>query len=350
MKKLWRPLAFMAAIAFVVLSFVNASWLSEPPRGYLKLIAHRGVMQQFDHRGIDDATCTAARIEPPVHRFIENTIPGLQEAARNGAQMIEVDVAPTRDGRLALFHDSTLDCRSDGHGAVRDHTLAELRKLDAGWGYTADRGKTFPLRGLGVGLIPSLEDAWAAVPTTAFLYNFQGRDPAEAQRVVAALKAAGRDPVQRGDGFSGPEPVIAAIRGAFPGAWAYSPDSLEACTKAYIAKGWFGITPAACKNGTLAIPLNYQWAYAGWPNKLMARMTAVGARVIVVGDYGSGRAPMGLDLPEQIGEIPAAFTGYVWSDDIWAIGPALRPAYNKRTPPQEEAFAKALEARRQARE
>jgi glycerophosphoryl diester phosphodiesterase len=97
------------------------------------------------------------------------------------------------------------------------------------------------------------------------------------------------------------------------------------------------------------VPLNYQWAFAGWPNRLQARMEAVGARVIVMGPYGDER-PMGLDLPEQLGQVPASFTGYVWVEDIWSIGPALRPAFNKRNPREEAELAKALEARRAGRE
>ncbi len=64
-----------------------------------------------------------------------------------GADIVEFDVHPTTDGHFAVFHDWTLDCRTDGKGVTREHTLAELKKLDAGYGYTADGGKTYPLRG-----------------------------------------------------------------------------------------------------------------------------------------------------------------------------------------------------------
>lgn len=345
-----RTLAMALALVLVALSFINASWLTTPPGGYIKLIAHRGTMQQLRHAALADRDCTAARIEPPFQPYLENTAPGLQQAVRLGAQMIEIDIAPTSDGRIALFHDDALDCRTDGHGLVRDHTLGELKKLDAGYGYTADGGRTFPLRGQGAGMIPSLEDALMAVPDTALLYNLKGRTPDEAARLIAALRQAGRDPVKRGDGFSAPDAELPAIRAAFPGVWAYSAASIAACTKAYLWQGWLGLTPAACRNATLVVPLNRQWAFAGWPNRLMARMQAAGARVMVIGSYGAGDRPIGLDLPEQIGDIPSDFTGYVWVDDIWTIGPALRPAYNKRTPPQEQALARALDARRRLRE
>jgi hypothetical protein len=34
---------------------------------------------------------------------------------------------------------------------TREHSIDELRQLDAGFGYTADHGRTFPFRGKGVG-------------------------------------------------------------------------------------------------------------------------------------------------------------------------------------------------------
>ncbi len=349
MKTWLKRIALALAIALLVSTVVNASWLGPIPRGYVKLIAHRGTMQQFNHTNPGMQDCTATRIEPPLHDYLENTVRGIVQARQLGAQMIQIDIAPTADGRIALFHDAMLDCRTDGHGPTGAATLAQLQVLDAGYGYSADGGKTFPLRGYGQHLIPSLEQALAAGQNGAFLYNFKTRDPEHARRLIAALKAAGRDPAVRGDGFSAPEPLAAELRRAFPKAWIYSDESVKACTKSYLTSGWLTVTPEACRNGTIAVPLNYQWAFAGWPNTLIARMEAVGARVIVIGPYGH-HAPLGLDLPEQLGQVPAGFNGYVWVDDIYAIGPALHPAFNKRRPPDEAALAKALAARRAVRD
>jgi len=349
MKKLLRPLGFILALAFLVLTFVNASWIAPGPRGYLKLVAHRGVHQQFSHAGLANETCTATRIEPPIHDYIENTVPSMLAASSNGAQMIELDIAPTKDGRIAVFHDWTLDCRTNGTGDTREHTMAELKALDAGYGYTADGGKTFPLRGKGVGLIPSLEEVLQVLPEKPLLYNFKSKDAAEADALAAALKAAGRNVESIGDGFYGDPAPIARIRTHFPKAWAFTKDDAKACTTAYAWQGWFGLTPGVCKGGTIMIPLNRQWAFAGWPNRLIARMAAVGAKVVLTGPYGDAAA-LGLDLPEQVRKVPAGFNGYLWVDDIYAVGPAARPAYRKRNPVQEERFEAAMERRRKARE
>lgn len=55
-----------------------------------------------------------------------------REAIRLGAGWIEFDVRFTKDDVPVVVHDSTLKRTTSGRGAVRDRTLAEIRKLDAG--------------------------------------------------------------------------------------------------------------------------------------------------------------------------------------------------------------------------
>lgn len=348
MKRWARRLGAILAIVLLVLTVVNASWLAPEPKGGPKLVAHRGVHQLYDHAGVGRDTCTATRIEQPSHPFLENTLPSMQEAVKSTAQMVEVDIAPTADGEIALFHDWSLDCRTDGTGPVREATLAELKALDAGFGYTADGGKTFPFRGTGLGMIPSLGEAAAALPNTPMIYNFKSKNPAEAELLARKLREAGRDPEAMGDGFYGHPAVVARARELFPDSWAFSADEAEACSKAYVLYGWTGILPAACKGGTLVVPLDRQFAFWGWPNRLIARMEAHGGRVLVVGPIGDPDAPRGLTLPEQFGEIPDSFNGYVWVEDIWNLGPALRPSRERRSVEQQLAGQAAVERRRAA--
>ncbi len=51
-----------------------------------------------------------------------------------GCDLIECDVHLSADGRLVVIHDHTLERTTNGTGLVRDHSAAELRKLDAGEG------------------------------------------------------------------------------------------------------------------------------------------------------------------------------------------------------------------------
>jgi glycerophosphoryl diester phosphodiesterase len=343
-----RLIAFAIAAILLVLTFINASWLASKPLGGVRLIAHRGVYQLYDHKGVDRDTCTAARMEQPVHDYLENTTRSMQAARQMGADVVEIDIAPTSDGQIAIFHDWTVDCRTEGKGEIRDKTMAELKQLDPGYGYTANGGKTFPFRGRQKGTIPTLKEALDALPSTPIIFNFKGRSPREADLLAAALKAARRDVVARRDVFYGDSGPVERVKTHFPAAWAWShKQSAKDCTKDYVLYGWTSIIPESCRNGTLIVPLNYQWAFWGWPNRTIQRMDKVGARVLIIGPYGEDRH-MGLTLPEQLGKIPASFKGYVWVDDIWTVGPALRPNRDIRTKEQQAAAEAGLKRRREA--
>jgi len=62
----------------------------------------------------------------------ENTMAAFQRAIELGAGFIETDLRLTRDARFVAFHDPNLERTTNGSGAVKDFSLAELRKLDAG--------------------------------------------------------------------------------------------------------------------------------------------------------------------------------------------------------------------------
>lgn len=346
MKRWAGRLALVAAVAFLGLTLLNASWLAPEPKGAVKLIAHRGVYQLFDQTGLERDTCTAVRIEPPVHDYLENTVRSMQAAQRLTAQMVEVDIAPTADGRIAVFHDWTVDCRTDGKGATRDLTMAELKALDIGYGYTADGGKTFPFRGQGVGMMPTLEEALAALPKTPILFNFKSKDPAEADLLARLLREAGRDVEGIGDGFYGDTAPVERIARHFPKAWAWSKAKARACSEDYVMLGWSGYLPESCRGGTLIVSLDTQWAFWGWPNRLSARMEAAGGRVLLIGAQDSDAAPGGVSLPEQLGEVPASFNGYLWVEDIWTVGPALRPGRDRRSNAEAVVAEEGLERRR----
>ena len=62
----------------------------------------------------------------------ENTVPAFVAAAKAGAQQVELDVQLTKDGKLVIMHDLTVDRTTTGKGAVKDLTFDEIRALDAG--------------------------------------------------------------------------------------------------------------------------------------------------------------------------------------------------------------------------
>jgi glycerophosphoryl diester phosphodiesterase len=64
----------------------------------------------------------------------ENTMASFERGLELGADWIELDVHLSADGALVVIHDETLDRTTNGHGLVRNRTLAELKQLDAGQG------------------------------------------------------------------------------------------------------------------------------------------------------------------------------------------------------------------------
>jgi glycerophosphoryl diester phosphodiesterase len=65
-------------------------------------------------------------------RYPENTLAAFTGAMDAGCDMIELDVTLTRDRRVVVIHDDTLDRTTNGSGPVRDRTVEEMRTLDAG--------------------------------------------------------------------------------------------------------------------------------------------------------------------------------------------------------------------------
>ena len=64
----------------------------------------------------------------------ENTLASFRSAIELGVDLIECDVHLSADGELIVIHDHTLERTTSGSGLVVQHTLAELRELDAGGG------------------------------------------------------------------------------------------------------------------------------------------------------------------------------------------------------------------------
>jgi len=59
----------------------------------------------------------------------ENSEVAFRETARLGVEQIEFDVQMSADGVPVIFHDTTLDRVTDGHGPLADHTLPDLKRL-----------------------------------------------------------------------------------------------------------------------------------------------------------------------------------------------------------------------------
>ena len=66
------------------------------------------------------------------HIAPENTISAFRAALDIGADGIETDVQLTRDGKMVMHHNYTIDAASNGHGAILSMTEEDLRRYDFG--------------------------------------------------------------------------------------------------------------------------------------------------------------------------------------------------------------------------
>jgi glycerophosphoryl diester phosphodiesterase len=66
----------------------------------------------------------------------ENTLATFRKVLGMGVDYIEIDVRTTKDGKLAILHDGTLNRTTNGEGPMKNYTLAELKQLSAGKGYS----------------------------------------------------------------------------------------------------------------------------------------------------------------------------------------------------------------------
>jgi glycerophosphoryl diester phosphodiesterase len=321
-----RKLAWTAVILLVFALAVwanNSSWLHAAGAARPTLLAHRGVYQNFSHEGLKNDSCTAQRILPPTHGFLENTVASMDAAFKAGADIVEFDIHPTTDGQFAILHDWTLDCRTNGTGVTREHSMAELKTLDIGYGYTADGGKTFPFRGKGVGMMPSLDEVLARFPDKRFLINIKSNDPVEGDLLAARL--AKLAPEQRAllMAYGGDRP-IARLRDTLSDLPVMSGPSLKRCLMRYIGIGWTGYVPESCRTSLLLLPVNIAPWIWGFPNILVARMRAAGTPVFVTGLYGAGEFTTGIDDEALMARLPAGFDGGIWTNRIEQIGPLVR--------------------------
>jgi glycerophosphoryl diester phosphodiesterase len=120
----------------------------------------------------------------------ENTLLAFERARDLGVDVIETDVHSTADGVLVVLHDATLERTTDGAGPVHALTLAQLKKLDAGFRWSADGGKTFPWRGRGL-TVPTLDEVFTRLPGMRFNIEPKQESPSLIKPLCRAIREKG---------------------------------------------------------------------------------------------------------------------------------------------------------------
>jgi glycerophosphoryl diester phosphodiesterase len=87
-----------------------------------------------------------------------NTMFAFKRALRLGADMLELDVHATADGKLVVIHDATVDRTTNGSGLVSEMTWEQIHPLDAAYNFVPGRNAVrglepseYPLRGVRTG-------------------------------------------------------------------------------------------------------------------------------------------------------------------------------------------------------
>lgn len=165
-----RVVIMLVAVIVVFALYRRLTIQPPTPTAYLQL----GRPMNMAHRG-------GSALAP------ENTMLAFQTALSLGADVIELDVHASADGELVVIHDETVDRTTDGQGLVSQMTLAELKKLDAGYRYTLDNGATFPYRGKGL-QIPTLREVLEAFPDARVNIEIKQTDPPIEEALAALIR------------------------------------------------------------------------------------------------------------------------------------------------------------------
>jgi glycerophosphoryl diester phosphodiesterase len=133
--------------------------------------------------------------------FPSNTMYAFRKALRAGADMLELDIGVTKDGKVIVMHDTTVDGKTNGRGTVASKTLRQIRRLDAAYwfaprasehySHTLPR-RAYRFRGVATGRrdppkgfraadfrVPTLTEVLKAFPRTPINVEIKGRTPDE---------------------------------------------------------------------------------------------------------------------------------------------------------------------------
>ena len=119
----------------------------------------------------------------------ENTRPAFQRALELGVRHVELDIGISADGALVLFHDSTLDAKTNLSGPLASHDLATLQEADIGsWFDRTHPGAT--RRFAGTPLL-SLEDLFSGFGRHFYYHvEIKGREPSIPTQLLQVIRSA----------------------------------------------------------------------------------------------------------------------------------------------------------------
>jgi glycerophosphoryl diester phosphodiesterase len=118
----------------------------------------------------------------------ENTLVAFDIGMASGADGMELDVHLSRDGRVVVCHDPTVDRTTDARGPLADRTAAELAELNATVRFGIDLEQAWTGTRAG---IPTLDDVLQRYPDARAIIEIKDCTEACAVAVVDAVRRAG---------------------------------------------------------------------------------------------------------------------------------------------------------------
>lgn len=193
----------------------------------------------------------------------ENTLASFAKAAELGCAMVEFDVRLSADGVPVVFHDDTLERRTDGRGRVGRRSLAELKRLDAGNGHA----------------IPTLAEVLELCQARDLAVNMEIKpDPGTGAATAAAALAVARAV------WRGPDPLVSSFdREALAAARDLAPGWPRALLVERVPAAW----PELVRRfGCVAVAAHHR----ALPAALVGQLRAAGLRVLAYTVNRPGRA------------------------------------------------------------
>lgn len=117
--------------------------------------------------------------------FPENTISAFQQALQDGADIIETDLHLSADDVFMCIHDKTVNRTTDGHGAVAEMSLSELKKLNAAAAHPDLPPEPIPTLGDLAKILPADIGLALELKTDRFI------EPATCRRLAQELEQLG---------------------------------------------------------------------------------------------------------------------------------------------------------------
>ncbi len=147
-----RIRALLLSAALVLIAYMSARALARPaaPHPWTTWATAQRRPLVFAHQGGEG-------IRP------SNTMLAFDHAAALGADVLDADMHITQDGVLVRMHDESVDRTTDGAGAIRALTVAQIQALNAAHRFSTDGGATFPFRAERA-RVPTLEELFKAYP------------------------------------------------------------------------------------------------------------------------------------------------------------------------------------------